>query len=301
VILLYHLIFPDDTPAGSWNAGNIIRVSAFRRQLRWLRRRFSFVSLEEYVALLQTDPKLTKAKLALTFDDGYARTYALAAPVLREEGIPTTFFANTVNRENGLLWFVYFNALCSENAYPSVEINGVPHPLDTKRNSLRAWKALIQLARSSPDARAFADEFASKYPLPAQIQDNYAGLRSEQLAEIGASSIFSLGGHTHSHPYLDQLGQAEQREEMLLNRQILEQISGKPVSFFAYPGGVYNQSSITAAQQAGFRAAFAVTPARISADPMFEIPRNGVFSPALWKLQVKVLGLVDFLRAGRSG
>jgi peptidoglycan/xylan/chitin deacetylase (PgdA/CDA1 family) len=300
VILLYHLIFPDDTPAGSWNAGNIIRVSAFRRQLRWLRRHFSFVSLEEYVALLQTDPKLTRANLALTFDDGYARTYALAAPVLREEGIPTTFFANTVNRDKGLLWFVYFNALCSEKAYPAVEINGVSHPLDTKRNSLRAWKALIQLARSSPDARAFADEFASKYPLPAQIQDNYAGLRSEQLAEIGASTIFSLGGHTHSHPYLDQLGQTEQRDEMLLNRQILEQISGKPVSFFAYPGGVYNQSSITAAQQAGFRAAFAVTPARISADPMFEIPRSGVFSPALWKLQVKVLGLVDFLRAGRS-
>lgn len=161
---------------------------------------FSFVSLEEYVALLQTDPKLTRANLALTFDDGYARTYALAAPVLREEGIPTTFFANTVNRDKGLLWFVYFNALCSEKAYPAVEINGVSHPLDTKRNSLRAWKALIQLARSSPDARAFADEFASKYPLPAQIQDKYAGLRSEQLAEIGASTIFSSAGTPTATP-----------------------------------------------------------------------------------------------------
>lgn len=301
MILLYHLVFPDDTPARAWNAGNIIRLSAFRRQLQWLKRRFSFVSLKDYVTEYQNDPKSMRKKLALTFDDGYAHTYALVAPVLQEEGIPATFFTNSVNLDQGLLWFVYFNALCSERAYPSLEINGRHYPLNNKRNSLHAWKTLIQLARSSPDARVFAEEFACKYPLPVQIQEKYAGLRSGQLAEIGASPLFSLGGHTHSHPYLDQLTQAEQLEEMILNKKILEQLSGKMVPYFAYPGGVYNQASISAARQAGFLAAFAVSPQSLSSDPLFELPRNGVYSPALWKLQLKALGLVDWVRAGRSG
>ena len=300
MILLYHLIFPDETPLRSWNAGNLIRLSAFRRQLQWLQRRFSFLSLEDYLALYQQNPGLCRGKAALTFDDGYARTYALAAPVLKEEGIPATFFTNTCNLNHGLLWFVYFNALCSEGAYPALEISGGHYPLDTKRNSLRAWRTLIQLARSSPDARVFAEEFAGKYPLPAAVQEKYAGLTTEQLVEIGASRLFSLGGHTHSHPYLDQLEQAEQLEEMHLNKQILEEVSGKPVHYFAYPGGVYNLESISAARQVGFKAACAVIPSSLSSDPLFEVPRVGVYSPALWKLQVKTLGLVDLVRRGRK-
>ena len=300
MILLYHLIFSDDTPAHSWNAGNIIRLSAFQRQLRWLKKRFSFINLQDYIALYQKDPGLTRDKLALTFDDGYKNTYALVAPVLMKESIPATFFVNTCNLDYGLLWFVYFNALCFEGAYPGVEINGDFFPLDTKRNCMRAWRTLIQSARSSPDARVFEEEFAGKYPLPAQIQGKYAGLQVEQIAEISASSLFSLGGHTHSHPYLDQLGQAEQLEEMKLNKQILEELSEKPVRYFAYPGGVYNLESIDSARLAGFTAAFAVMPKSLSSDPLFEVPRTDIYSPALWKLQLKVLGLVDIVRRGRK-
>ena len=300
MILLYHLIFPDETPLRSWNAGNLSRLSAFRRQLQWLQRRFSFLSLEDFLALYRQDPALCHAKAALTFDDGYACTYSMAAPVLKEEGIPATFFTNTCNLNHGLLWFVYFNALCSEGAYPELEINGGHYPLDTKRNSLGAWRTLIQLARSSPDARVFAEEFAGKYPLPVPIQEKYAGLTTEQLIEIGASKLFSLAGHTHSHPYLDQLNQAEQLEEMALNKQILEEVSGKPVLYFAYPGGVYNQESIAAARQAGFLAALSVSPKSLSSDPLFEVARTDIYSPALWKLQLKSLGLVDFVRRRRK-
>src|SRR5690606_32800005 len=112
--------------------------------------------------------------------------------------------------------------------------------------------------------------------------------------------LFSLGGHTHSHPYLDQLGQAEQLEEMKLNKQILEELSEKPVRYFAYPGGVYNLESIATARQAGFSAAFAVMPKSLSLDPLFEVPRTDIYSPALWKLELKVLGLVEIVRRGRK-
>jgi hypothetical protein len=73
-----------------------------------------------------------KRYAVLTFDDGYARTFALTAPVLQEEKVPATFFANTRNLDGKhLLWFVYFNALCSEQVYPRVKINGLTIPLDT--------------------------------------------------------------------------------------------------------------------------------------------------------------------------
>ena len=300
MILLYHLIFPDDTPACNWNAGKIIRLSAFRRPLRWLKKRFAFLSLEEYLQVWKETKSQKKRYAVLTFDDGYARTFALTAPVLQEEKVPATFFANTRNLDGKhLLWFVYFNALCSEQVYPRVKINGLTIPLDTEKNSLFAWRMLIRLARASTDARAFAEEYAQKYPLPEKTREKYAGLTSKQLAEIGGSPLFSLGGHTHSHPYLDQISFSEQTKEMSLNKNVLESLSGKPVPFFAYPGGVYNKDSIDAVHQVGFRAALAVSPKFLSSDLMDEIPRTDVYSPAIWKLQLKTLGVVRFFRKGR--
>ena len=162
--------------------------------MRWLKKRFSFINLQEYITLHQKDPGLTRDKLALTFDDGYKNTYALVAPVLIEESIPTTFFVNTSNLDRGLLWFVYFNALCFEGTYPGVNINARYYPLGTKRNSMRAWKTLIRSARSSADARLFAEEFAGQYPLPAQIQDNMRGFLLSKLTKSAQAPSFLLEG-----------------------------------------------------------------------------------------------------------
>jgi hypothetical protein len=63
------------------------------------------------------------------------------------------------------------------------------------------------------------------------------------------------------------------------------------LSIICVPGGVYNLESISAARQVGFKAACAVIPSSLSSDPLFEVPRVGVYSPTLWKLQIKTLGL----------
>ena len=118
-----------------------------------------------------------------------------------------------------------------------MNINRREYQLKTTQQWFQAWQDLIHQAQTSGDAIAYSESISANYPLPAEIRQNYLGLTEEQIKRIGSSAQFALGGHTHHHPYLTQLSPEEQQEEIIENKRLFEQIGGKPVRFFAYPGG----------------------------------------------------------------
>lgn len=83
-VLLYHAVREDeDFPAAP---GTNVTPERFERQLKYLRRHFSVIPLSEALATEGV------ARLAVTFDDGYRDNYQVVFPLLREFGIPATFF-----------------------------------------------------------------------------------------------------------------------------------------------------------------------------------------------------------------
>lgn len=65
---------------------------------------------------------------------------------------------------------------------------------------------------------------------------------------------FEIGGHTHSHPAdMKLLPREEQCEEILRNKLFLEDITGKPVEWFAYPRGKYGIETIDVVKSLGFK------------------------------------------------
>ena len=298
MILLYHLIFPDETPKGTWNAGLVLRMSQFKRHVLWLKKRYQIVRLDEYAALYRQDPYLVEGKLAISFDDGYRSVVELVAPFFESQDIPATFFCTTRQFERrGLLWFVYLNALCSERSYDKITFEGQDYRLDKRKPALEIWKLLITKARESGDPIGFANVLSQRYPLPSPVLRKYEAVTEEQLKMIGKSNVLSLGGHTHNHPYLDQLSLEAQVQEMAINKHLLEELSQTKVSLFAYTGGIYNHDSFTAVRTAGYEAAFAVNLRKLSEDSMLEIPRIDIYSPSLIKLKLRSSGLHEKIRS----
>jgi len=290
MILTYHLIFPDSHPKDYWNAGNVIRIRDFARQMRYLKKHYQILPLEAYVEVFFSNSSQLNRTIALTFDDCGHRIFSLVEPVLSQERLPATFFANTSHLKDGkLLWFTYFNALCFEKAYSSININGREYPLRTKQQCFQAWQDLIHQAQTSGDAISYSEAISAKYPLPREITQNYLGLTEEQIKRIGSSAQFALGGHTHHHPYLTQLSPEEQQEEIIENKRLLEQISEKPVRCFAYPGGKYTREVIDIVKVCGFSAACAESPLNLG-EPRFELPRTGIYSPSMAKFILKLKG-----------
>ena len=289
MILLYHLIFPDDTPADAWNAGKIIRLTEFKKQISFISKLYKICTVEEHIQLTH---KMQNRSIAITFDDGYRRTFDLVGPYLTTERIPATFFTTTSHLENGqLLWFVYFNALCFEKAYPEIRIDGSIFPLSDEKSCFEAWRILTNLARASGSAIEFARKYANEYPLPESINQKYLGLTEEQISQIGKSNHLSLGGHTVSHPYLDQLSYSQQLVEIQNNKITLEEISRKGIRMFAYTGGIYNRDTMEVVQKAGFKSAFTINPLNLGTNRFFELPRTDIYYSSILLLALKILGV----------
>ncbi|WP_283137696.1 polysaccharide deacetylase family protein [Rhizohabitans arisaemae] len=78
-----------------------------------------------------------------------------------------------------------------------------------------------------------------------------------QLAEAAECGV-EIGGHSHSHPQLDQLPTARLRDELRRNKALLEDRLGRAVTTMAYPYG-YSSARVRAeVRAAGYTAACAV-------------------------------------------
>ncbi|GAA5055708.1 peptidoglycan/xylan/chitin deacetylase (PgdA/CDA1 family) [Thermocatellispora tengchongensis] len=78
-----------------------------------------------------------------------------------------------------------------------------------------------------------------------------------QAAEAASAGI-EFGGHSHSHPQLDQLPDGELREELRRNKALMEDRLGLPVTTMAYPFGYSSARVRREVRRAGYTAACAV-------------------------------------------
>lgn len=77
----------------------------------------------------------------------------------------------------------------------------------------------------------------------------------EQIKELDRLGM-TIAAHTKSHPYLFRIKDRNiLTDEIIGGKKILEEGLGKPVEFFAYPFGYFNDLIISVVQEAGFKAA----------------------------------------------
>ncbi len=94
IVLYYHRIADDR--ANPWTISNAM----FVRQMRWLRERFDFISLDEAQRRIRRGYN-PQPCVSITFDDGYADNCQQAIPWLIKQRIPCTYFVTLQNVLSG--------------------------------------------------------------------------------------------------------------------------------------------------------------------------------------------------------
>jgi len=89
------------------------------------------------------------------------------------------------------------------------------------------------------------------------------------LAQAG----HTIACHTYDHPLLTRLPDNKWSEEIDKPKKLLEQITGKPVYYFAYPYGAWNEKAVGEIKKRGVKAAFQLSEQENSQDPLFTIRR----------------------------
>ena len=89
------------------------------------------------------------------------------------------------------------------------------------------------------------------------IQKNDLMMTWDQARAMSKTGI-EFGAHTVSHPILSKTGDKELEKEILESKQRIEEMTGQPVSLFAYPNGEagdFDQRAIDLLKTSGFIAA----------------------------------------------
>jgi len=89
--------------------------------------------------------------------------------------------------------------------------------------------------------------------------ESYPLMDAAQILEMNNNG-FSFHSHSRNHHDLGQVDATKLESELRGSRQDLESLLNKPVPYFAYPFGRYNENVVSAARQAGYKAAFCVQP-----------------------------------------
>lgn len=270
VVVTYHRVRASGEPIGNaWmESERGVDADTLRAHLAFLARHFTPVPLSDVAAPNAKSPG--RPTFAVTFDDGYEDNLTVAAPILREMGIPATFFVvSEFVGTDKRFWWESLAEMCRNAEQRPVEMR--PAVSDHGRNSLdrskelrfdsreaseRTYQWLSSIYRTLPHERVWPTlvELGQVMGVaPRVLGRDYRLMNWEQVLQLQALG-FEIGGHTMTHANLGAGEPAAISREIVGCLEALQARLGRPVRSFAYPyGGPANRSetAIRALQAAG--------------------------------------------------
>lgn len=276
-ILIYHRVLAHADPL----LPGAPSQAAFARQMALVRRWFRVLPLPRALDLLEQG-RLPARTLSITFDDGYADNAELALPVLRRLDLPATFFIASAFLDGGRMWnddVIEHVRLAPHGVLDGGIVGLGPLPVRTPAQRLETLARMLAALKYRPHAerQALAAQLAPTATRPLMMT-------SHQVQQLHLAGM-TLGGHTHTHPILARMDDAEARCEIARNKALLEQLSQAPVQLFAYPNGKpgvdFDDRHAAMVHALGFRAALTTAPGvtTLTTD-RFQLPR---YTP--WQLE----------------
>ncbi|MGJ4729110.1 polysaccharide deacetylase family protein [Luteimonas sp. SDU101] len=237
----------------------------FRSQMRHLAARFNPVCCREVTAALDGGPALPRDAVLVTFDDGYDDNHDVAFPILRETGVPATFFVSTGHIDSGMPyaydWLAHLVVTMDEARLriPELEIDVLLPPGRDARHATTSM--VLDRLKYLDDAgqQAVIDALQARCGRPRTAP--HADCRPmtwDQLREMRDGGM-EIGGHGVHHRMLAKLPDDALAAEIGECQARLTAELGAPAIAVSYPVGgpdAYDARVIEAVRAQGFRVGF---------------------------------------------
>jgi len=234
---------------------------SFRERLKWLTSKYHVITLEEAYRQLSQGRIERPRQLVLTFDDGCVNYESVALPILREFGLSSTNFI--VSRQSAEQYPSVTLLLRDVVARSNVRnaqafwIDGQPEfDLSSVASKRKFARMALDYNASLPDSIDDRIEFARK--VAANIGEDadaiianriWHKLNVEQLKSLCGDDV-SFQVHTHTHANVVENPETVE-EEARTCREFLENITGRPATFFCYPSGRWERRAWEPLRKAG--------------------------------------------------
>lgn len=236
-------------------------VKGFEWQMKYLKKNFNPVTFRQVKASLEGSVRLPPRAVIVSFDDGFDDNYRFAFPVLKQLGVPATFFVSTgYLGKPETFWFdrvVYLMKNTSQRRLV-IDLEGAPTELDADMSGrYRQAIDLVVALRAVADTKRLEllasvnRQLGSALPASDELS---RPMSWEMVIEMAAAGM-EIGSHTVSHPNLVQLTSERLVQELTESRQVVEKHTGQQPVVIAYPVGNrlnFNENVIEVTREAGY-------------------------------------------------
>lgn len=290
LVFIYHQVL-DET--------DLMRIGEpERREFLWqmdlIKKFYQPMSISSALEAIERG-SLPRNAVCVTFDDGYLNNLTIAAPILKEMGIPATVYVATGFSDGKNMFNDRIIDLIGDESRSRVDltelgwgtetVSGVESRIELYMRVIKAVKYLPPDERTSVVDRIYRDNNAQEYPRRMMTQS--------EIVELASMGI-DIGAHTVDHPILSVLSPKEQLSQITESKQQLEKLIGKSVDNFAYPNGKqgddYTAETLRLVKKAGFKTAVTTEPGVSSAaTDRFQLKRFTPWDKSPLKFHLRLL------------
>lgn len=241
-ILVYHRILASTDTVDVHSAftlrGLTVSVKNFERQISYLRRKYQFLSLAEYVKRKNAGTSLNNCAV-ITFDDGFKDFISLAWPILKKYQAPATIFMPA-----GFLTMVHWqhqlydilDKAKTEKAEIKLGQEQVPVDLGNDWEKYRTIRRFITaIGKLTPAERQeMVNYIGTILKVNKKLTPAESYLSKEDLRLLVEEGV-ALGAHSVSHEHLEELADRQLDEEITQAVVFIQDLTGEQNTAFALP------------------------------------------------------------------
>lgn len=257
LVLGLHRVLPEEAFRQSCSLDGILLTEAtFAKMLAYLKPRFAFLTLDEFLARRGGNGKTSRPACLLTFDDGWRDNYLTAYPCLKKFGVPATIFLVTgMVNSSETFWVERLHEAWREEVRRE-KIRGflASDPSAPQQGGL---EEIVEYMKHMPASRR--EQILQRMVPPAGVAEQTLSIDKmmtwEQVLAMGNDGV-DFGSHTHTHPLLTYESDEAIGRELRVAKQVLEERLAQPARAFAYPNGNWDARVREHVKRTGYECAF---------------------------------------------
>lgn len=305
-VVNYHRILPLDEITSYCRPQMALAEPLFEAQLDLIARRRGFTRID------RLRDRMSKGKVAITFDDGYEDNFRVALPILQRFSTPACIFVvtNLIGRPDALWWdrvglalFVYWRDGCAAAVPAELPLSAKRLQQTSSFEDARQIISDVITALNEEDVETRMRAVDAAESLVSKLTACRTMLSWDEVAEMASLGI-TFGAHTRNHVPLDEVSAEVARDELFgAQRDLDRRLDVEQPKVVALPRGQLGPLSEEEMRTEGFAGVMTTEPGvnRTGAESLFVMRRDGRMltlhgrhHPA--KLRLELTGIVDRLR-----
>ncbi len=179
-----------------------------------------------------------KNAFLLTFDDGLSQIFKVVYPILKKKGVRAIFFVNPAYVDNHQLFYKHAISIIldffSQNKVSDEQVSKIAALLNTEndKNVIKHRIATLDYVNRNNAHLILGDVL--NFDIEAYLRKSPPYLTTEQIIEMHNNGFY-FGGHTMTHPPLNQIAFEQQFQEIVASINWLHTNFNIDYATFAFP------------------------------------------------------------------